>query len=286
MSCNSPPFFGSTPIPYRTVPSRRISILCHHSLNFALRDRVIAWLEAGLKRDGSHPSRGAPSIGSVDPGSTSGSRVESVIGISNGTSQTGGPEDGNMLALLSQAIDQSGYEPVTGHTAPNGQRKRNLDVSPTFPGIVTPLKPNTIFEIAPAESWATTIDSSRARTLANILNETNDVDMSDVKPFELSGSDGMVGGHGEENPQADAEPVLWDLLWPGWNKNLPNPELMDHMYVSAPPSEMCCPLTLTVHVFRFQHRGLLPPRADGDEAVPLRHLQSEDGSTRYAQGLS
>ena len=185
-----------------------------------------------------------------------------------------------MLALLSQAIDQSGYEPVSASAHANGQRKTN-NVS-TFRGSTTPLKPKTIFEIAPAESWAATIDSSRARTLANILNETTDVDMGDVKPFEMpeSGMPEIVSG--EDMQKSEAEPVLWDLLWPGWNKNLPNPELMDHMYV-LPPCRIA-PLANDLHL-TSQHRSLFPSCANSDTSVPLRDIQGEDGFTCYAQGF-
>lgn len=136
-----------------------------------------------------------------------------------------------MLALLSQAIDQTGYEPVTLSNG-NGPRRMTGSV-PTFPGSTTPLQPKTIFEISPAESWSGMIDSSRARTLANILNETTDVDMGHTKPFELPESTIEEIGDGTDLSKSDAEPVLWDLLWPGWNKDLPNPELMDHMYVDS-----------------------------------------------------
>ena len=223
-----------------------------------------AWLEAELRQNNvQQPPQGAPSSISVDPRSP-GSHLGSATAVSNGRSQTGGPEDGNMLALLSQAIDQSGYEPVSASAHANGQRKTN-NVS-TFRGSTTPLKPKTIFEIAPAESWAATIDSSRARTLANILNETTDVDMGDVKPFEMpeSGIPETVGG--EDMQKSEAEPVLWDLLWPGWNKNLPNPELMDHMYVSPP-----CRIASSANdlYLTSQHRSLFPSCANRDASVPL-----------------
>jgi hypothetical protein len=144
-----------------------------------------------------------------------------------------------MLALLSQAIDQTSYQPVppkltstsTGYSrrsGGSGGTGKGVAATLTHPGSITPLEPNNIFEIAPAESWEATMSSSRARTLANILNDAPPVEIpTGLKTYPLETSETELP---KDSPsQLEAEPVLWDLLWPGWHKDLPNPELMDHM---------------------------------------------------------
>ena len=195
-----------------------------------------AWLESEL-RQAQDRSLMEPSMTSIDmTRTTSGAREARAASRS---SRTGEAEDGNMLALLSQAIDQTSYQPVppkpsstsTGYSRRSGGpgvTEKGSAATHTHPGSTTPLDPKNIFEIAPAESWEATMSSSRARTLANILNDVPAGELSsDLKtyPLEISGTELP-----KDSPsQLEAEPVLWDLLWPGWHKDLPNPELMDHM---------------------------------------------------------
>jgi len=145
-----------------------------------------------------------------------------------------------MLALLSQAIDQTSYQPVppkptstsTGYSkgsVGSGGTGKGLTATQTHPGSTTPLEPNNIFEIAPAESWEATMSSSRARTLANILNDAPPMELpTELKTYPLETPE-TTDLPKASSSQLEAEPVLWDLLWPGWHKDLPNPELMDHM---------------------------------------------------------
>jgi hypothetical protein len=192
------------------------------------------WLESEL-RQAKNRSVVDPSLASVEVRSPS--KPADVI-LSDRSSVKPDTEDGNMLVLLSQAIDQTGYEPVPSKTtstsdprtnkAGSEEGNRSLVGVPTVPGSTTPLDPKNIFEIAPAESWEATMTFGRPRTLANILNEAPMPDLpSELKAYPLQNIDPDIE---KDSPsQAEAEPVLWDLLWPGWHKDLPNPELMEHM---------------------------------------------------------
>jgi len=73
------------------------------------------------------------------------------------------------------------------------------------------------------------MSSSRARTLANILNDAPPMELpTELKTYPLETPE-TTDLPKASSSQLEAEPVLWDLLWPGWHKDLPNPELMDHM---------------------------------------------------------
>jgi hypothetical protein len=129
--------------------------------------------------------------------------------------------DGNMLSLLSQAIDQNGYQPL----AVPDKKTTLATLSPD-----SKAAPRSVYDLGPAQSWAPMLDNSRARSLANILNEIPSTDMSSIptglKNYALQSA--ATNGVPDQ-ATTDSDKNLWDLLWPGWHRDLPDPELMDHL---------------------------------------------------------